>query len=737
MENLSKIDTLHNHLPIVFNSRQNKKWKALVGAIGQSDQDVVDLIENVRKQFFVKTANRPYIDRLASKVSVQRPRFVGMDDQTFREFIPTMSFSPKQVKIIFDKLIDLFFFKESTTSFSSTTVPEKFQLKDGWTLEYVVDSYKMERIEFSTSDFVDISNATAFEVVSAINRQSKYSYAIPYEDSSTKKVYIRLFTKTIGSKGSICITGGLANISLKFEGFINEAGAGSDTAWLIDVVGDTVSFKYLAGNDPGLEFVSAGDYALSQIDQNSGSFKIDRVDAGNKTFYITSLFSTPGTFTQTSANDLKFIKADTSFVYKKDRRAIVWEVSPREIIVEVPPSPPVVKRSRKGAFHINGVESLISGLTSSTVTLTNATRFPTSGKIILQPVNEIKTLLSNSLIDTYDFGSRFSEESVYSYTDKVGNTLIGVTPALPKTASLNMLDIVDGNRVGINLQLNLSSSHDYSIGEYAIVSDTDYLEWNPSSSYSYSEVTKYSDLYYKSTIDDNTNNQPDTLVGWQLESNPEFVQGTFKILEIISPTSIVCMSFGTNSKITSGTVRVERIGISNIYSKIILKSSILEPTRHGPYMWKTDADFILSSNTTTLTSVIKAGITSRNIEVLPNTIPSTEGKLIIGFGTSKQEGPIRYFFKPSSTSIAIDPAYVFKFSHDIGESVASINRRGGIEFSGLGTEMPPYITDPSAAREILKELMTEVKSVGVFLNFLVRYPKQYYATIDVYKSGSV
>ena len=63
-----------------------------------------------------------------------------------------------------------------------------------------------------------------------------------------------------------------------------------------------------------------------------------------------------------------------------------------------------------------------------------------------------------------------------------------------------------------------------------------------------------------------------------------------------------------------------------------------------------------------------------------------------------------------------------------------IRRRGGIQFGGLGTERAPYITDPAAAREVLQELMEEIKSVGIFLNFLVRYPTQYYATVDVYRS---
>ena len=65
-----------------------------------------------------------------------------------------------------------------------------------------------------------------------------------------------------------------------------------------------------------------------------------------------------------------------------------------------------------------------------------------------------------------------------------------------------------------------------------------------------------------------------------------------------------------------------------------------------------------------------------------------------------------------------------------------IRKRGGIKFSGYGTEYALYITDPASARLVLQNLMQEVKSVGVFINFLIRYPTLYYSSIDVYKSGN-
>jgi hypothetical protein len=52
--------------------------------------------------------------------------------------------------------------------------------------------------------------------------------------------------------------------------------------------------------------------------------------------------------------------------------------------------------------------------------------------------------------------------------------------------------------------------------------------------------------------------------------------------------------------------------------------------------------------------------------------------------------------------------------------------------SGLGKEYGFYVSDPSAARVILQDLIEQVKSAGVFLRYMIRYPKLYYSEFDVY-----
>jgi hypothetical protein len=210
----------------------------------------------------------------------------------------------------------------------------------------------------------------------------------------------------------------------------------------------------------------------------------------------------------------------------------------------------------------------------------------------------------------------------------------------------------------------------------------------------------------------------------------------FRILSVPTSTSFTFDSFGINgTSTTPGTARVERIGLSNSGSRLTLTDAQLDTGILGPYIFDLNAPFVLSSLTTNLQQNIRAGNIARTITVDPSDIPNEPGQLIFDFGTERQEGPVRYFFKPTDGTIAVDPAYVFEFNHSIGSAVTMIRRQGPHTISNSGREYAPYVTDTAIAREILQELILEVKSVGIFVEFLIRFPEQLYATIDVYRSG--
>jgi hypothetical protein len=697
MANKTKVDRIHDELPRYFKTKQNPNWKALIETLGESDQRLADLTEEVRKQFFIKTASRPYIDRLGANYKVSRPKYVGMQDNDFRRYIPVLAYQPKQVKLVMDLLLDIFFFKETTTAFTQSIAFDPFVLKDGWELEYKVDQVNQERIVFKSENFTNISVATADEVVGAINRQALHSFAIVFDDRIQKKKFIRVFSNTVGAKGSIQMIGGRANIGLKFKGYNENAGSSIGTTWAITKIGDTMKFQHIGGSTPNLNKVQIGDIAIIDIPNNIGSFAITSIDLSSNSFSFVNLFGTAGTHTNTSNTTVSFITPLKLVIHNNDSRSVVWEVSPGQIIVEMPASPPVVKRSLTGSGHLNGFSERVQNrLNATTLEIANATDWPLNGgEFVIQELKEIKTHVlttSEDIVLSKDFNTRFDKKQIYKYTSKTGNVLSGITPNLPEIAQLFEANIVTATRTGTAVTVVTSMPHGFLIGEGVKVQNT------------VGETTK---------------------------------NGTFVIESIPTTTSFTYSSIGIAGTNTGGVCRTERIGMSNDGSIAHLTSAQLDTGILGPYEWDLGAAFVISSLTSTIQAEIKAGNIVRTMEIAsPNNIENQESFAIFDFGTEFQEGPVRILYKPTANSIQLDPAYIFKQNHEIGSSVTIIRKRGAIVMSGLGKEYSMYVTDPSIAREILQDLIRQVKSVGIFIEFLIRYPQQVFGVLDVYKSGS-
>jgi hypothetical protein len=688
-------------MPQFFKTRVNPNWSALIGALGESDQNLLDLIQQVRAQFFVDTAQRPYLDTLGANVKVSRPRFIGMDDPTFQTYIPILAYQPKQVKLILDLLLNIFFFKQTTTAFIQSSVGQPFNLVDGYDLQYTVDQTKLESIVFHASDFTNIAAATAAEVASAINRQAQYSFAIVYDNHITKQQQIQIFTTTIGSKGSIQLTGGLADIGMEFNGYVNGAGSTPTTVWTVSKVGDTMTFQWTGGGNPNLNETQVADVVIMSIPGNIGSFPITALDLSTNSFSFTNTFGTAGTFNHAlmSANsNVVFSVSEKIVVFTQESRALVWEVTPGEIIVEMPATPPVVKRSLIGSAHLNGIVNTVTAIDSSTsLTLDDSSGWPPAGIFVLEPIEQIQTHIltqSENTTRINNMNTRFDITQRYTYTSNVGNVLSGITPNLPTVAGLNEYDIVSADRTGYVVTVTTSTPNNYVVGDAVNIQN----------------VT------------------PDT---------DNTINGTFVVQSIISDTVFTYTAAGVAGTNTGGVSRTEYMGVANSGSYAFLTTAQINTGIYGPYMWDPAAAFVLSSLTSTITAPINAGNNVRTVLINPvNNIPNESGYLIFDFGTEFQEGPVKFLYKPSVSTIQLDPSYIFEFNHEMGSSITAISTRGAHVMSGLGTEYPAYITDPAVALDTLETLMTQVKSSGIFIEFLIRYPKQLYSALDVYFSGN-
>jgi hypothetical protein len=828
--NITKIDQIHNVMPSHYNTRVNPNWNALITAIGQSDQNLANLIVAIKDQFFIKTASAPYLDNLAANDGVSRPAGTGMNDSTFKQFIPIMAYQPKQVKLIIDQLLNIFFAKESTTAYVESGQAQPYVLEDGWELEYTVDGIYDELVYFHTTDFTNIGAALAEEIAASINRQAEHSSAESYYDNVSKSYYVKIFTNTVGSKGSIQMVGGRADIALQFNGFITTAGNGADTEWTVTKIGDQVTFQYVGGISPGINQLQVGNVIISLLPGNVGYFPITNIDLSNNSFTFTNLFGTPGTYTQTSVTQTKFFVANKYVAFTQDVRAMTWEVTPGEVIVELPATPPVVKRSLIGAAHINGSESTVTATNSETsITVVDASQFPMSGTFWLQETEEIITRYitpTENVISTNTFNTRFQGRPIeYTYANRLvletsgnttagsniitnlislagleigqnvfmvgvpsyalitdidipnstvtvdypatadgngviaqfaGNTLNDITPSLPPLAILNENVLTSLVRSGNVVTATTSAPHGYQVGDtVSIYNSTGILSTSatgtiaegqiditgvtPVATVAAGELVVGANILTGTLVQDVIGStvvmtQNATGSGTEAITFNENLNGAFIITSVTSNT-FTYDSIGLNGTAsTAGTSRVDTIGMAPTGSLVVITAALpVSFTRiTGPYVWDLSAPFVLSDNIATLTESIQAGQTIPLLSLSANTIPAAGGFVVFDYGLNTQEGPVQYLYTPNDTTIVIDPSYVFQYDHAIGSNIISIDNKGPHIMSGLGTEYPPYITNPSDVRVTLENLITSVASAGIFIDFLVRYPDQLYSVLPTY-----
>lgn len=114
--------------------------------------------------------------------------------------------------------------------------------------------------------------------------------------------------------------------------------------------------------------------------------------------------------------------------------------------------------------------------------------------------------------------------------------------------------------------------------------------------------------------------------------------------------------------------------------------------------------------------------------------PST-GSLVIGYGTEKFEGPIRYIATisggPGMSQIVLDPSYRFKFSHDVGTNMQYIRANVPYVPTADGKDYPVYLTGTAQARNTLFTLMELIIAAGIFLEADILFPELRYADVSV------
>jgi len=168
---------------------------------------------------------------------------------------------------------------------------------------------------------------------------------------------------------------------------------------------------------------------------------------------------------------------------------------------------------------------------------------------------------------------------------------------------------------------------------------------------------------------------------------------------------------------TTKVVRRDREGAAHIY-----ESGPSSEGQTGPYAYDPTQGFVLGE---------EAALTTEELDVSSDAIlfvddasefPDEPGDLIIGIGTSHQEGPVPYISKPSAGTLRINPSYKFQKEHPIGTDVALIAQKSPATPAKDGTDFPLFLTDSVAGRIYAEDLINEITATGIVVIIYILYP---------------
>jgi hypothetical protein len=141
----------------------------------------------------------------------------------------------------------------------------------------------------------------------------------------------------------------------------------------------------------------------------------------------------------------------------------------------------------------------------------------------------------------------------------------------------------------------------------------------------------------------------------------------------------------------------------------------------GPYIFDQDGLSITSVSTTVQTAISK-GRQAPILAVADATaFPDQPGWLVLGFGTSNQQGPVQYFGRVSNGQLFFDQNFTFKADASIGTDVTLLLTKGTWipDDPALGAF---YLTASPAGRVAASATLDQVIAAGFNVDKTILYP---------------
>ena len=335
---MSKFDRLVKTLPSFYRAEVNTLIKGLLKAWGISDDHVTAQIVEAKNQLFVDTSEGTFLDRNANNYGVERTPELGVSDGDFRKLVPILSTFPKQVRGTIISLFDVFWgpgFTRANINSGNienydfgapTSLTGTFAFRTGSKL--VKGTGTLFTTELALGEYIRPSTSTdrSFARVSRIISDTELELSFAWEDSNialvsgVKKDVLTLTYNTDGKTDDERVVrfspNAFADVTAitaqEIADFINNSPEHSE------FITGSVFLDPLSGNKLNIRTTTPGLQGAVQI--------------------------TGGT-----ANVPTILNFDLT--EKSDIRAAVYELNPNEVVVQIPSTVPILRRTLRGSAH--------------------------------------------------------------------------------------------------------------------------------------------------------------------------------------------------------------------------------------------------------------------------------------------------------------------------------------------------------------------------------------------------
>ena len=513
-------------------------------------------------------------------------------------------------------------------------------------------------------------------------------------------------------------------------------------------LGDTLTFKVdsreaqsiVIRNTSGIaNFGAATTLELNNliIDNLIGVTSEILIDPITKIETVRVLTTTPGlrgsiqfSITRSSGLAPSIFPTTISELLKQPQRTVIYEVSPNEVVIEIPAFIPTLARGLKGSLHVhNGplVNNIIDrGETTNYILPTSLFNFNALNEygIINDPAwvaaEAIYTESSRNLALTpnvdrdpgvYEFIVQNLRSSTFTITD--------VSAQPTGTLTLSGFSFPDSTSI---------NSPVVTLPTVVLVGD----ETDDLNSYASKLYDAISSTEIEIVVDGGTISLPlSKFPGIEIlqKDNTVTLNGVLTALD--TPIGL-SRSLDDTFKFF---VRVENPLARSVDTEIWRGAFIFDPNGTESTFTVTGQSAEITGDAVTGQDVLAAGQVHPRVTVDPatNTLPTDSELAIIGFGTSTQEAAlIRYRGRASDGIIELDPSFVFTNTQPSGTFINIISSASPFVPDRVGNAYPIYLTSSSDARVTIQEILQTLAAAGVVVNFVVIAPDYKYLIDNPY-----